>query len=369
MDASARACFATSHAKASLKVKNQELIQNMKNSALLAIGFSCILLCQTGTGADPQGTSALDAFSKSISSPGPFAVVTMEAKSLKDDARGGREVPMKIYFPDKGAGPFPVIVFSHGLGGSMEGYEYLGRFWASHGFVCAHVQHKGSDEELWKDKPAAEATISMTKAMFNKDNIVNRPKDISFAIDRLADLNANGPNLKGRLDMAHIGVGGHSFGAYTSLAIAGEEYGNHKSFRDDRVSAAIEMSAPGKGLRGKSPEETYAAIKIPMMHMTGTDDKSLTETPEDRLLPYKCIQAPHQFLLVFDEGDHMLFSGQRLRGAKEKPNDALYHGLIQKASTAFWMAALKGDKLAMEYLGNDSGMKKDMLIAGEFERK
>ena len=43
------------------------------------------------------------------------------------DVARNRDVPAKIYFPTEGAGPFPVIIFSHGLGGTREGYEYLAR--------------------------------------------------------------------------------------------------------------------------------------------------------------------------------------------------------------------------------------------------
>src|SRR6266487_2307473 len=43
------------------------------------------------------------------------------------DAARNRDVPAKIYFPAASAGPFAVIIFSHGLGGTREGYEYLAR--------------------------------------------------------------------------------------------------------------------------------------------------------------------------------------------------------------------------------------------------
>src|SRR5882672_6583070 len=67
------------------------------------------------------------------------------------DAKRDRDVPAKIYFPKSGNGPFPVIIFSHGLGGSREGYEYLGQYWASHGYVSVHLQHAGSDDAIWRE--------------------------------------------------------------------------------------------------------------------------------------------------------------------------------------------------------------------------
>ena len=52
--------------------------------------------------------------------------------------------------PATNAAPCPVIIFSHGLGGSRDGYEYLGRHWASHGYVSVHSTHIGSDTSALK---------------------------------------------------------------------------------------------------------------------------------------------------------------------------------------------------------------------------
>ena len=82
--------------------------------------------------------------------PGLYAVETARY-DWQDEARQ-REIPVKLYFPKTGDGPFPVIIFSHGLGGSRDNYEYLGRHWASHGYVSVHLQHKGSDAAVWKDQ-------------------------------------------------------------------------------------------------------------------------------------------------------------------------------------------------------------------------
>jgi predicted dienelactone hydrolase len=139
-------------------------------------------------------------------------------------------------------------VFSHGLGGSRDGYEYLGRQWASNGYVSVHLQHLGSDSAVWQAAGAGSVMENMRKAATNLANLTNRPLDVSFAIDELERLNREDSLLKNRLDLQRVGVAGHSFGAYTALAVAGETFpaplGGKVSFADRRVKAAIAMSAP-----------------------------------------------------------------------------------------------------------------------------
>src|ERR1700722_20103770 len=88
---------------------------------------------------------------KKIAGPREVEELKLEWK----DAKRERAVPVKVYLP-KGEGPFPVVIFSHGLGGSRDGYEYLGRHWASHGYVGVHLQHLGSDSSVLKDVPPPE---------------------------------------------------------------------------------------------------------------------------------------------------------------------------------------------------------------------
>src|SRR5439155_6559666 len=101
------------------------------------------------------------------------------------DAKRDRDVPVLIYAPRSGAGPFPVIVFSHGLGGSRDGYAYLGRHWASHGYVSVHLQHLGSDNAVWEGAQPSEIMQRLRDSAMNLENAANRPKDVSFAIDEL----------------------------------------------------------------------------------------------------------------------------------------------------------------------------------------
>jgi len=83
--------------------------------------------------------------------PGPFQVRVL----LFDwtDAKRSRTVPVKIYFPSPARTSCPLIILSHGLGGSRQGYRYLGEHWATHGYISLHVQHPGSDESAWKGQP------------------------------------------------------------------------------------------------------------------------------------------------------------------------------------------------------------------------
>src|SRR5574343_2018349 len=66
-----------------------------------------------------------------------------------------REVQAKLYMPRSASpeNPVPLIVFSHGLGGSREGYSYLGASWAAQGYASLHLQHAGSDRRLWQGNP------------------------------------------------------------------------------------------------------------------------------------------------------------------------------------------------------------------------
>ena len=243
---------------------------------------------------------------------GPHKVATLS--EVWTDAARSREVPMKIYYPEDAAGPFPVIVFSHGLGGTRDGYEYLGRHWASCGYASLHVQHKGSDDSVWKGK--AQPLQAMREAITDPSNSANRPADVKFAVDQLEKTNRETPALKGKLDLKRLGMAGHSYGAWTTLAIAGASAalpGREATFADPRFKAAIAMSAPAPTVKQTDLlDRTFAAVKIPILHMTGTlDDSPIGETKAaERRVPFDHITGADQYLITFSGGDHLIFSGR-----------------------------------------------------------
>ena len=284
------------------------------------------------------------------------------------DAARDRDVPVKIYYPKEIDGRLPVILFSHGLGGSREGYEYLGVHWAGCGYISVHLQHLGSDDAVWKGKGPAEITKALTAAALNLKNAADRPRDVSFAIDRLTELDGDAAfPLQGHLDLQHIGVAGHSFGGFTSMAIAGQDFGSIR-MGDPRVKAVIEMSTPVA--RPFQREYAYAKITMPVFHMTGTrDDSPIGETKaSERRIPYELMNAAETCLLVFKDGDHMVFSGHIRPDEAAAAQDAVFHRLICAGSTAFWDAWLKGNSAAHEWL-MEGGFARLLADQGTFERK
>ncbi len=309
--------------------------------------------------------------------PPASSLVVADLKLDWHDPQRDRAVPVKIYFPKEGAGPFPVILFSHGLGGSRDGYEYLGRHWAGCGYVSVHLQHLGSDDRVWKDLPPAERAKAMQRAAANLSNALNRPPDGQFAIDQVEKLNADKTSpLKGRLDLKAIAIAGHSFGGYTTLALAGQTFvlplGLTKHYDEPRIKAAIQMSAPAPANR-RELDQTFASITIPVMHLTGTKDflEMLPQTTAaDRRIPFDHMNHAETCLVIFNDGDHMIFSGrERSLAAPEKlAQDARFQKLICAGTTAFWDAYLKGNTAAKKWL-LDGGFQTLLGQAATFEKK
>jgi predicted dienelactone hydrolase len=302
--------------------------------------------------------------------PGPHEVGRAHYDWV-DEARH-RPVPVTVYSPKGGEGPFPVIVFSHGLGGSRDGYGYLGRYWASYGYVVVHVQHLGSDDSIWQDRDKEKVGKAVQKALANPRTALDRPADVRFVLDRLEVLNRDEPALKGRLDLERTGMAGHSFGAWTTLAVAGQlaiaPSGRELSFVDRRIKAALSMSAPVPR-RKEQHAFVFRGIKIPCFHMTGTkDDSPVGETSAgERRIPFDHIDGADQYLVTFKGGDHRVFSG-RPREARGGEKDGQFQELIKMGSIAFWDAYLKGEVEARAWLSR-GGFAGVLGEEGVFEKK
>lgn len=272
------------------------------------------------------------------------------------DAARDREVPVRIYYPKGKDTKSPVIIFSHGLGGSRDVYVYLARYWVNRGFISVHVQHRGSDAAVWKGQNNPAQALRASAA--NLQNVTDRPRDISFAIDQLTALAAEDPTWAARLDLDRIGCAGHSFGANTAMLIAGQTLGiGNEVFRDPRVKATLALSEPVPSIM---PETVFKTVDTPVLHMTGTrDDSPVGETmAAARRIPFDRIEGPAQYLLILKDGDHMVFV---------RPQSPVHQKLIEEASTAFWEAYLEDSPQALAWLNTE--FPKLSKAEGTFEIK
>ncbi|MCU0795320.1 MAG: hypothetical protein MUF31_05215 [Akkermansiaceae bacterium] len=271
--------------------------------------------------------------------------LTLEAK----DAARERSIPVRVYLPPKKEAA-PVILFSHGLGGSRDNNPYLGEHWAARGFLVVFVQHPGSDEAVWK-KAKGNRIEAMREAASAK-NYVSRTRDIPAVIDHLERWNLEKDHaLKGRMDLEHIGMSGHSFGAQTTQAMAGQQAARWGiEVREERIDAALILS-PSPPAMG-DPAAAFASVRIPCLLMTGTrDDNPITHAdPKTRLQVFPHLRAAPAWQLVFDGAKHSDF-GQR---AGAESGMTRYHKAILALSTAFWDATLRGKPEAAEWLQGEA---------------
>ena len=309
---------------------------------------------------------------KAKQSPGNLKAAVASGKDDVDiyyqdwtDSTRKRTIPVKIYQPKK-PGPYPVVIFSHGLGGSRDAATYYGTDVAAHGYLCIALQHPGSDSAVWMDSlknsgggqklGLKQKVMGDLQQAANPENLRLRVGDVKFALDYLEKINAKDGDWHNKIDMTKVACSGHSFGAGTTMAIAGQSYGmggQEMTVTDPRVKAAIYMSPP-VNLHGRDPKKVYGEIKIPGLLMTGTEDNSPinNNTAADRLIPFKAMSATDQYLVNFNGGDHMIFSGRESHGKskRDEAQDERFHVLINKLSVAFLDAYLKGDLSQKEWL-------------------
>jgi predicted dienelactone hydrolase len=274
------------------------------------------------------------------------------------DGKRDRDIPLRVYLPVQKT-PAPVVLFSHGLGGSRENNPYLGKHWAARGYAVVFLQHAGSDESIWKDAGPVQRGIAMKQAASPK-NFLLRAADVPAVLDQLAHWNSVEKDhpLHGRLDLKRIGMSGHSFGAVTTQAVSGQTLpGGRQNFTDSRICAAVLMSPSPPALG--STERAFGSVKLPWLVMTGTKDVARlggivigADDAARRLTIYPALPPGDKYELVLHDAEHSAFGDRTLPGESGQRNPN-HHRVILALSTAFWDAFVKGDAAAMAWLNGD----------------
>jgi dienelactone hydrolase len=269
------------------------------------------------------GASRSQALADAVGMPG--ADTHQITNVVWTDASRKRDVLAKLYLPAQPAGQaaqrVPLVVFSHGIGGSREGYSYIGKYLAANGMAALHLQHAGSDRNIWFGNPLGMVSRLQTAA--KETEAIDRAKDVSFALDQvLADA-----ALSQRIDASRIAAAGHSYGANTTLLVAGarvQRDGRTLDYTDARIKAAVIISAPpfyGEG----DPQSILGSVAIPTLHITATGDEikipGYYSGAQDRVTVYEAIGSATvnaaKALAVFKEGSHSMFTDRLGTGGAE----------------------------------------------------
>lgn len=278
--------------------------------------------------------------------PGALKTETIAKMTLEDELRQ-QSVVFRVTYP-KPERPgrtrvkAPVIVWSHGMYGSKDAYSPLATFWASHGYVVLQPTHADSLENGLKTKSQASRAWK------------SRPADVSFLI---ASLPAIGKRLPVVPDPKRIGMGGHSFGAHTTMLIGGAKTyllsRKPKTFADTRPKCLLLVSPQGVG--GLLREDSWSEMKRPALVITGSKDHDPfgdpKKTPQWRLAPFERSAPGHKYLAFIDGAGHSFggISGTKRRRTKKERNED-HVNVVRYSGLALFDAYVKGDERARKWL-------------------
>ncbi len=281
------------------------------------------------------------------------ALVAMPAAARGDDlledwvdAARVRALPVRIRLPQT-TRPAPVLLISHGLGGSRDGLAYLGEAAAEAGFVAIHLQHPGTDSTVLGG-PAPR--LALAAAALDVRGALDRLLDGTFALDEVTRRSRTGP-LRGRLDPARIAMAGHSYGAWTVQHLIGQRLpGGDRGLNlpDHRIKAAIALSPlPPRGL---PPAIAFARVATPLASITGTEDRGYIDgtTPAEREIPFRSIAGVPQALAVLAGASHASFAGEP--DVAPRWNEPTYHARAAGLAMAFLRTVMLGDAEAARLL-------------------
>ncbi|MGN9812214.1 alpha/beta hydrolase family protein [Micromonospora sp. BQ11] len=287
------------------------------------------------TDAAPTARPAVPAEPPKVATPSPrvpagsaperaFAVGVRELKLNRD---GDRPLPVTVWYPaagkaggepersaDAAKGKFPVVMFSHGLGGRPADYDTLLTRWAAAGFVVAAPTFprtsRGGDGNVL--------------------DVLNQPADVSYALTQVLALDGrSGDPLRGRLATDRVAAAGHSAGGVTTIGL-------FTTGRDERLDAGVVFAGTALGVG-----TAFAGAAAPQLFVHGQADE-VVDYAAGRAA-YDKVPWP-KAMLSLPKGDHgraLLGDGPALR-------------VVSDTTVEFLRWSLYGDEAAKRRIPTDA---------------
>ncbi|NJR40139.1 MAG: alpha/beta fold hydrolase [Leptolyngbyaceae cyanobacterium CSU_1_4] len=244
------------------------------------------------------------------------------------DYERDRTVPVDMYWGNETQGP--LVILSHGFGADRRFLTYLAEHLASHGLTVVALEHPGSSV-AWLTSSDMGHSATQGNNLLPATEFVDRPKDVSFVLDRLRQLDQFSAHLRGKFNTEEVTLIGHSLGGYTALALAGAKLSlkHLQAFCDDpkpvvfspadllqcnaadlpetpldlqdnRIKQAIILNP----VIGRLFDETgLAQVQIPTLMLASTDD-AITPAVSQQFLPFTHLQTS-KYLLTAIGGTHL----------------------------------------------------------------
>jgi predicted dienelactone hydrolase len=210
------------------------------------------------------------------------------------------------------AGPFPLVIISHGYPGNRFLMSHIGENLASKGFVTVSIDHKDS---TYDDQKAFGSTL------------YNRPFDQLFVLSEIDRLGkpGSGSFLAGLVDATRSGIIGYSMGGYGVVNVIGGGYSTasaafnnappnkmlaergaanpeYQKARDPRIKAAIAIGPWGMQ-GGFWDAEGLKGIRTPVMFVAGSNDETSGYEKGTRAIYQAAVNAD-RYLLTFINANH-----------------------------------------------------------------
>lgn len=235
--------------------------------------------------------------------------------------------PVNSAPPDTKDGPYPLILFSHGLGARGVAYENVLEAWASAGYVVAAPDYPLSNTNAPGGAQFGRA-VADTK---------NQPADATFVINQVVKLDKQKQGLGGIIDSKRLGASGHSLGGITTYGLTYSSCCN-----DKRIKAAIPMSGIIGVVDGQ--ENYFQGAATPLLAVHGNADGTVPY-PAD-MNGFAKAKPPKYFLTFIGAGHVTPFLGG------DNPSAMA----LKQSTIDFFNRYLKDDKAALDKLRTDANV-------------
>ena len=202
--------------------------------------------------------------------------------------------------PNTQNGPFPLLIFSHGITGMRQIHTSVIEELTSNGYVVVGIDHPyDCNLTIFEDGSMADYRSDITghpdSVQIRNKQLKTRVGDISFVLDKLTLLN-NSFYFNNIIDLSLTGVLGHSYGGASAINV---------SFVDPRIKACLALDSWMNPLSNKI---INTGINQPFLHLgrASWNDSDYPSSP-DLLMSFVKLKPKNKYSYILNGSRHLDF--------------------------------------------------------------